>query len=203
MLRYLLTACILTLLAAYNNARTAKAPFERVDPTPSSQFGNIDTLAKFGIFISKFKLMSYPLTASTTCYEPDSSTSLPLDMDNDSMFINYVGPAATVGLLPDTSDFYAVIYCTAAECYLPQLAVFSKRGKLLSSQAISFGCGSDVGYFCTEVLTVNSLRDITLVHNEIQYEVDKRGRVTKHIQTKTNNVYKYSITKNGLITVNQ
>jgi len=67
---------------------------------------NSETIDRFKEFVSKFKLLSLPFIANTSCYEPDSTISIHLDMDTDSVFIGYVGPSATIGMLPDTSTFY-------------------------------------------------------------------------------------------------
>jgi len=164
-------------------------------------FQSGDTLIKFGQFISKFKLLSYPFTANTSCYEPDTVLSVPLDMDNDSIFIRYVGPGVTVGMLPDTSDFYVVIYCIAAACYIPQLAVYSKNGEILSMQKISKGCGAGQGYTCLETLTINSLKDIIVINNEEQYDSDSSGIEISDTHKKTVYTNKYSINEKGIIEV--
>jgi hypothetical protein len=157
------------------------------------------TSVQFEKFISKFKMLSYPFAANTDCYEPDTLTSVALDMDNDSTFINYVGPGVAVGMLPDTSHFYAVIYCTAAECYMPNLAVFSKTGQMLSKHEIAYGCGFGAGYVCSENLKINSLNDILLIHKEEEYNLNKGGKEIKGTGTRTIKTYKYSITQNGVI----
>lgn len=156
---------------------------------------------KFEKFISKFKKLSFPFKVNTSCYSPDSLLNIPLEMDNDSTFLNYSGPAITMGVLPDTSRFYAVIYCTAAACYLPVLAVFSKDGNVISRKEISSGCGSDVGYVCSEILEIKSQNKITVKRMEETFKNDEPSKGIHRSIEKTIHTYTYTITKNGMIKV--
>ena len=156
---------------------------------------------KFKNFISKFEVLPLPFIANTGCYEPDFSSSVPLNMDTDSIFIGYVGPSVTVGMLPDTSNFYAIIYCTASACYMPVLAVYSKNGTLIDKKEISKGCGAGVGYICSEVLRIKSLNDITVVYTQESFDVDYLGDEVKGTNKKEIDTYKYSIEKEGTIRV--
>lgn len=165
------------------------------------QLKSSEDLIKFKKFISKFKILPLPFVANTGYYEPDSSLSVPLDMDSDSIFIGYIGPGVTVGMLPDTSKFYAIIYCTAAACYMPVLAVYSKNGTLIDKKEISKGCGAGVGYICSEVLTIKSLNDITVVYIQESFDVDNFGNEVKGTNKKKKDTYKYSIEKAGVIRV--
>ena len=160
---------------------------------------DIDTSIQFKNFISKFKIISYPFSANTECFEPDYSYSVPLVMENDSIFIEYSGPAISVGLLPDTLDYYAVIYCTAAACYLPILSVYSKSGKLLSKERISNGCGSDIGYECSESFTVYSLEKIVNTYIQQSYSYNESGDEIKGTRKKTIDTITFSIDANGII----
>jgi hypothetical protein len=122
-------------------------------------------------------------------------------MDTDSIFIGYIGPGVTVGMLPDTSEFYAIIYCTAAACYMPVLAVYSKNGTLIDKKEISKGCGAGAGYICSEVLKIKSLNDITVVYTQESFDVDNFGNEVKGTNKKEIDTYKYSIEKEGTISV--
>jgi hypothetical protein len=153
----------------------------------------------FKDFIRKFGILQIPIAFNTTCFEPDITSSNELDMDNDSTFIGYVGPSITIGLLPDTTNFYAIIYCTAAACYIPTLAVFSKKGERLSIEPISHGCGSDVGYRCTDSLFINSITDIKSKMIEEEYKIDKDGNPILNTMIQTITIDEFSINKVGLI----
>ena len=160
-----------------------------------------ENLIEFKKFISKFKILPLPFIANTGCYEPDSSLSVPLDMNTDSIFIGYIGPSLTVGMLPDTSNFYAIIYCTAAACYMPVLSVYSKNGTLIDKKELSKGCGAGAGYICSEELIIKSLNDITVVYAQEYYDVDNFGNEVKGTNKKEIDTYKYSIEKQGTIRV--
>lgn len=172
------------------------------NPNKHTSFLQTESTDNFKKFITKFKILSLPFMASTGCYEPDSTTSVPLDMDTDSVFINYVGPAVTIGMLPDTARFYVVIYCTAAACYMPVLAVYTKNGLLIDKKEISMGCGAGVGYKCSEVLQIKSLNDISVVYTQEFFKVDSSGNMVKGTNKKKTDNYIYSIGKEGSIHVN-
>jgi len=154
----------------------------------------------FKTFIQKFKTLQIPIAFNTSCYEPDSTNSVKLDMDNDSIFINYVGPAVTVGLLPDTINYYAVIYCTATACYMPTLAVFSKYGIRLSQEQLSHGCGADQGYRCVDSLVIHSIKEIKSILIEDYYKVDKEGNPVSNTFARSITTDVFSINRTGLIT---
>ena len=194
----ILLSALIFFFSIVNNGTDAKC---KLNEDHSLLMSNADKLKRFKQFISKFQLLSYPFIANTGCYEPDKALSVPLDMDNDSIFINYTGPGVSVGMLPDTNKFYAIIYCTAAACYIPDLAVYSKKGKLLSKQQISFGCGAGEGYTCSETLTIKSLKDIVLVNTQEQREFNNQGKEIPENYLKTNDTYHYSIDVQGVIKV--
>ena len=160
---------------------------------------NKNGLNSFKTFIGRFKVLSFPFIAKTDCYNPDSLISVPLNMDNDSGFIDYVGPAVTIGLFPDTTNFYAVFYCTASFCYLPTIAVFTKDGKRLSKEQISNACGSGVGYICSDSLTISSMTDIRQQLIEETFNVDKNGIEIPNSWKKEITINNFSIDKFGLI----
>jgi hypothetical protein len=153
----------------------------------------------FKTFIQRFKTLQIPLALNSSCFEPDSSISVKLDMDNDSIFIDYKGPAVTIGLFPDTINFYAVIYCTAAACYMPTLAVFSKNGERLSIEQISHGCGTDLGYKCIDSLLIYSMTNIKSKLIEDRYSIDNTGNPIMNTLTRSITIDEFSINKKGLI----
>ena len=153
----------------------------------------------FKTFIQKFNILQIPIAYNTSCYDPDSASSVKLDMDNDSIFIDYLGPAVTIGLLPDTTNFYAVIYCTAAACYMPTLAVFTKKGERLSIEQISHGCGTDQGYRCFDSLFIHSMTDIKSKMIEDKYQIDSVGNPILNTITRSITIDEFSINGKGLI----
>lgn len=153
----------------------------------------VDTLKQFRKFLSKFKMLSYPFNANTSCYDPDTSISQALDMDNDSIFLDFCGPAMSIGILPDTLCFYTLLWCSAGNCYLPTLTTYTKNGKIISSSFVANGCGSGEGYYCSDTLIVCSLHNIMTVFTE---EYDSAGLRKKNVTTKN-----FSVGKNGVISV--
>lgn len=167
----------------------------------SETIGNtnsLDTLVMFKQFIAKFKPLKYPFLASTDCYYPDSN-GIKFDPANDSIFIYDSEHNLPVGLLPDTANFYPVIYAAPTVCYLLILATYSKDGKLISQEQISNGCGSDCGYTCSDNLTINSLQDITIVNNIEFFECDSAANETPGTWQKIIEIKKCSVDKNGKI----
>jgi len=167
----------------------------------SDQYDRDSVMIKFKQFIKKFKPLTFPYVANTDCFQPDSNLSVLLDMDNDSIFINYVGPGASIGMLPDTSQYFEILYCTAASCYIVNLAVYTKEGKLISSLPISEGCGAGEGYECEETLKMESPQNITVVRKKEQYSPDSLGNKIPGTDENTIYISKYWIDKNGIIKV--
>ena len=107
-------------------------------------------------------------------------------MDNDSSFIGFTGPAITIGLLPDTSNYYSVIYCISAGCYLPTLAVFNKKGTRISKSQIANSCGAGQGYYCSDSLIIDENISITHIQVEANFSYDQTGlKIPESEQRKT------------------
>ncbi len=181
-------------------------PLGNVGCSPSNSTGRagsspneIQTMPNFKGFIAKFKILTLPFNMNTSCYAPDSSFNTRLNMKNDSVFIDYVGPAISIGILPDTSRFYKLIYCTAAACYTPVLAVFSKDGKVISRELISEGCGSEPGYSCKEELRVESSGKVVVEKTEESFKVDARDQEIPGSRKGKSRSSVYSIRDDGTI----
>lgn len=175
--------------------------FSSCSNNKSETIGNTnspDTLVMFKQFIAKFNPLKYPFVASTDCYYPDSN-GVKFDPANDSIFIESSALNIPVGLLPDTADFYPVIYAAPTVCYLLILATYSKDGRLISEEQVSNGCGSDCGYTCSDDLTINSLQDITIVNNIEFFECDSAANETPGTWQKIIEIKKCSVDKNGNI----
>lgn len=135
----------------------------------------------FRKFISKFKMISYPYNISNDgCYSKEIKEDQQIDIYEDSMFFNASHvPRIAIGILPDTMDFYVVIYGTASACYLIGIAVYSKNGQLLDTKELSKGCGAGIGYLCHEFLCINSFNRIYMLHIEgycdskVAFEINK------------------------------
>jgi len=154
---------------------------------------------KFKAFLKKFQPISLPLRVNTSCYSPDTSTSVRLDPKTDSLFLEpNEGMASSIGILPDTSHCYVVIYCVAANCWMPKLAVYSKKGIPLSREQIAFACGADCGYECSDSLVVNSINDITQTYVQEFYTCGSLKEKDKN-RKKSVKIFNYSVDQNGMI----
>ncbi len=70
-----------------------------------------------------------------------------LDRDNDSTFFGEydISAGISIGMLPDTANYYALVIGVAASTWMPILQVYTKTEKLISSATISNSCGGDCG----------------------------------------------------------
>lgn len=159
-----------------------------------------DIAIKFKRFISKFRLISLPYTINTDCFSPSKSLYRTFNSQNDSLFIKETNHNIALGLLPDTSNFFAVIYCAPATCYIPTLATYSKNGQLLSEEQIGNGCGADCGYTCFDYVKINSLEDIVLVNSIEMFECDSLAQETPGTWEKTVEIKRISLNNKGKIT---
>jgi hypothetical protein len=168
----------------------------------SSNKEDDERMVKFRVFISKFKQFSFPFDINTKCYSPNLEEYNMLDMGNDSIFLNgYVGPGVAIGLFPDTSNTISVIYCVAAECYMPYITTYSKDGYIIDSKQILFGGEYSPGYELTEKLIVNSSTDITVVTEESNFETDSIGKEIANSRKTETKICKYCIEIDGKINV--
>lgn len=159
----------------------------------------LNKATRFKKYISKFKLLKFPFEVNTDCYSPEESDYCKFDKINDSQFIFEPEINIAIGLLPDTSNFYAVIYATPTVCYLPILAIYSKKGKLIDKESIGNGCGSDCGYTCSDKLIINSLSNITIKNVIEMYECDSLGEETPGSWKKMIEIKKCSVDNYGKI----
>jgi hypothetical protein len=192
-MKYLFFFLVVTLIISCGH------PFINKQEKIKLESYNSDTLILLKKFKNKFKILTLPFCANTSCYEPDSASSLRLYPPDDSLFAKYSEVAVTIGLLPDTTNFYAFIFCRAAECYLPILLVISKDGKRLNEEPISNGCGADCGYKCSDSLVIKSMSDIVLTNITESYECDSLGNETPGTWEKKVDVSMFSIDKYGKI----
>jgi hypothetical protein len=106
---------------------------------------------------------------------------------------NYQGPVIAIGYLPDTLNCYGLVYCTAAAIYLPNLALYNKRGKFIQNVPLASGCGSDVGYKCKEVVVFDGKNQFITTRSEKQYEIDEMGDPKKKLIFESNSRIKFTV----------
>lgn len=150
---------------------------------------------RFKTFLKEFQPLSSNAVFNTTCFDASEYKNChQLNRELYKQFLNgYEGPALSVGYLKDTSNFYSVIYCTAAACYLPNLAVYDHSGKLLQTMLIASGCGSGMGYECEEMVKLNGGNQITTFRKEKFYECDSLGQKIFSSLEENNSKIRYTI----------
>ena len=150
---------------------------------------------RFKTFLKEFQPLSSNAVFNTTCFDASEYKNChQLNSDIYKQFFNFFeGPALSVGYLKDTSNFYSVIYCTAAACYLPNLAVYDHSGKLLQTMLIASGCGSGMGYECEEMVKLNGGNQITTFRKEKFYECDSLGQKIFSSLEENNSKIRYTI----------
>lgn len=135
---------------------------------------------KFNLFIDKLELLpvgyKYDLVSQDTekCYQAVKADSV--------YFSEYIW---IVGYLPDTSRYYAVLYLEPGDDLYPSLKVFSKSGKTISSEAVSYAdcaagdCGVKECSSVVEITGKNSLiRSLTMS----RVSCDSLGKETGELQ---------------------
>jgi hypothetical protein len=153
---------------------------------------------KFDTFINRFKVLKLPYSFDQLCII-DSTINVELDMDNDSTFIGFVGPCITIGILPDTSRFFKILFGIGATCYIPNIAIFKKDGTKVSEEQLAFGCGAGPGYACYDSVYINTNDEIIHKRLEYSFQPDKNFQDVKDSASKEVNITKYKITKQGHI----
>lgn len=155
----------------------------------------------FENFFKKFSPIKSNLEINTTCLDVTGNSNYKeLDIDKYKELLDgYEGPAVSLGYLADTANFYNLIYCTASACYLPNLSVYDKSGQLLNTCLIASGCGSDVGYECSEKVKILNSNKIITTKVEKYYDYDSLGQISNTSIKKMVTKILYSVDVNGNI----
>ena len=155
----------------------------------------------FTDFLTNFQLLSYGEVLNTTCLDIEGNRRYKkLNTSKHKSFLNgYEGPAVSIGYFSDTTNFFVLIYCTASACYLPNLSVYNKNGELIQTCLLASGCGSDVGYECSETVQLISLDKIITTKLEKYYETDSLGEKLESSLNQLKTKILYSIDLNGQI----
>ena len=112
---------------------------------------------------------------------------------HQELLANYEGPVIALGYLPDTLNSYALVYCTAAAIYLPNLALYDRSGELIQTVLLASGCGSDVGYHCKEVVVFDGKNQFITTKREKQYEIDQTGMPNKKVAFEVNSKIRFTV----------
>ncbi len=157
---------------------------------------------RFKDFLHEFQPLASRMILNTTCLDVTQNRNFKyLNSETYRAFLNgYKGPAVSIGFFRDTSQYYSVIYCTAAACYLPNLAVYDHSGKLRQTMLIASGCGAGMGYECKETVTIQGGNQLITLKNERYYECDSLGQKLRASEEEKTTKIKYSV-KDGAIQV--
>lgn len=150
---------------------------------------------RFNEFLKEFQPLSSNTVFNTTCFDASKNKNChELNSAVYKQFLNgYEGPALSVGYLKDASNFYSIIYCTAAACYLPNLAVYNHSGKLLQTMQIASGCGSGMGYECEEMVKLRGENQIITMRKEKFFQCDSLGQKIVSSAEENNSKIRYIV----------
>jgi hypothetical protein len=107
-------------------------------------------------------------------------------------------------ILPDTSNYYSLVWFVPADNLAPLITTFSKNGDMISQELIGAGrCGSDCCYSCFETVTINRDHSIHAVDTISSCDCDEKGNPRE--DTRRNYIYLRtgSINKNGKIVMTE
>lgn len=139
----------------------------------------------FRHYLKKFKPVELPFTYT------DNYAGKSVDMDqlfsldnksNDTLFLksDYLEEIKCLGMLPDTSEFFALIYLYPAEDYYPQIVTYDKKGTIIDEASLlAVGCGSDCGLSsCSQIAMINKNLSIFCADTLIwEHMCDSLGQV--------------------------
>ena len=157
---------------------------------------------EFIAFLKKFKPLTLPVEIKTLDINFEAFTKL---NNKDNVFIKsqYPDEIYTYGILPDTSEYYKIIWLAPLEYQVPVLTTFTKTGKKISEEYLGVnGCGSDCCFKCKEYIRINKDFTIFSADSIKSCECDSSGpkenTTKKHIRYKTG-----KILKDGKISMSQ
>ena len=156
----------------------------------------------FRFTLNKFKVIDDSFEINSQCIFPekDIKEAKRIDTENDcDFFKTKESMPVSIGMLPDTSNYYILIYGQAAACYIPQLAVFSKKGKLVDEHPIFYGGGAGCGYRWTSSVQLKSKNKLISKYYEERYECDSLSNPMAGTWNKYEDIYSYSISSKGKI----
>jgi hypothetical protein len=151
---------------------------------------------------AKFKVLNDAFELNSPCIFPEEDVvdAKRIDTENDFSFFKLKeSMPVSIGMLPDTSNYYLFIYGQAAACYTPYLVVFNKKGKLIDEQPIFYGGGAGCGYRWTSSLKLKSTNQVVSRYNEESFECDSLSNPTPGTWNKFEDVYTYRISSKGKI----
>ena len=157
---------------------------------------------RFKDFLHEFQLLASRVFLNTTYLDVTQNKNFkPLNSKKYRAFLNgYEGPAFSIGLFKDTSQYYSMIYGAAAACFLPNLAVYDHSGNLRQTMLIASGFGAGMGYECKETVTIQGGNQLITLKSERYYECDSLGQKLRGSEEEKTTKIKYCL-EDGTIQV--
>jgi hypothetical protein len=130
----------------------------------------MQTPESFRHFITKFKLLSFPiiLRPHTETFELNTFD----DKSEDTLYVKDF--TQLYGMLPDTNNYYALITMVPADDLVPVLTTYSKDGKIIGSTCLIVnGCGGGPGLdYCSSTGMISKNLSIYCADTLKTVEVD-------------------------------
>ena len=162
-------------------------------PIKKPEQQNMQTIKEiaFRKFISHFKTIALPFTISTAEDIQGKYYIIPQN-SIDTAFETY--SFICYGMLPDTSDFFKLLFLAPADDYIPVLATYDKKGNRISNENIDVGHGGAWPcYTCTEMEIIKKDQTIFSIDSITECKLDSMNNPIP------NTTRKYVAYKNGKI----
>jgi hypothetical protein len=123
--------------------------------------GKDDVPDSFRQLLKKFQLLKLPLRIREGEIDTKGLTyTVDKNSKSDSLYIDIF--CIYYGMLPDTSNYYALVVLTPADNIVPSLIIFDKKGEKISEEALTVrGCGGGPGIDCHLPTTIIN-NDLTI-----------------------------------------
>jgi hypothetical protein len=180
----LLTKFILTALTI-SSCSTTKDKTDTVDKSAISE----KTKYFKEVFVKKFRPIELPLTlrpletGERIKTNPESADTL--------FFRNGVNYVICYGVLPDTSQYYGLIWLGITDFEPPYLTTYDKQGDIIDETELYVGqCGgADCGWTCSETIKINENFKIFAVDSVTIRDCDDvGGNIKKSIFYKSGHI---------------
>lgn len=126
--------------------------------------------SKLNAFLEKIPSITLPIEIRGCSINTQSLTRV----DNNKFIsanVNY-----GYGKLEPNSKFTAVVFLASADCEIPVLATYDKSGNKIDEKEINIGyCGSDCGYTCNEIMSIDNNKNIFTADTISSYDCDSLG----------------------------
>ncbi len=121
---------------------------------------------------------SYPIVTlpfEYSSHDHGSPSGLFANFGSDTLVFRDAAPCGIIGVLPDTSQFYAFFYLAALDSEAPSIITWDKQGKLIHQKVLVelcwHGCESDCNFF----FKIDEKHQMTekYAYYEYDYDFDK------------------------------